>query len=251
MRIILVSPQKNEADLLPFFFRYYQQFVDQIIIADNESDDPKVFDLYKQYGATVHSFSTGGKNDSLKKRDIRCNLWKEYHKQNPTDWVIVCDADEHVWHKQGLRHFLQRMYDSGVTVMKPWAGYDMVSQEFPQDTGQLLTDTIKIGCNSPGYAKLACFQSCVDIGYGCGAHPHDTVPTGDVIRCDNDKDYRLFHYAWLGFDYRFKKEVWRAGIRSESNKQHGWSTSLAVASDKNRSLNWFNKLLKEGTNVID
>jgi hypothetical protein len=251
MRIILVSPQKNEADLLPFFFRYYQQFVDQIIIADNESDDPRVFDLYKKYGATVHTFSTGGKNDSLTKRNIRNELWKTYHEQKSTDWVIVVDADEHIWHKQGLRVFLQRMYDSGITVMKPIAGYDMVSPEFPEDKGQLLTDTIKMGCDSPGYAKLACFQACVDIGYGCGAHPHDTKPTGIVKRQDGDKDYRMFHYAWLGFDYRFKKEVWRAGIRSDDNKKHGWSCSLEIASDKKRSQNWFNKLLTQSTNVVD
>lgn len=245
MKITLISPQKNEADLLPFFFNYYEQFVDKIVIVDNQSDDSKVFDLYKQYGVEVRTLDTGGKNDSLAKRAIRNNLYKEYE----TDWVIVCDADEFLYHKNGMRTFLQNMFDTGITIMQP-TGYDMVSMEFPKPEQRILPEHFKMGCLAPGYSKLACFQSCVDINYGCGAHPHDTYPKGKVIKV-NDPNYKLLHYAWIGFDYRFKKEVWRAGIRSESNIKNGWSTSLEVASNKKLSLEHFAKLLAESRNVLE
>lgn len=223
MKVILVSPQKDEVEMLPFFFRHYDSIVDEYYIYDNISTDPRTFDLYDSNPkVTVVPFDTGGKNDSPTKRRIRNSAWKECN----ADWVLVVDADELLFHPTGVRTYLEWCLKKGITYPTIKGGYEMVSEHFPRDDGRTpITDLVKCGIENWRYAKRCVFQPVADVVYGCGAHPHDTEARGHVVE-SKQAELLLLHYSWLSFDWRYNRTLWRARNLSAANIAHGWSVQL-------------------------
>jgi len=245
MKITLISPQRNELYMLPFFYKHYDNLVDQYVIYDNTSTDPQVFDLYKSNPKVrVETFDTGGKNSSVAKLNIRNNAYKSII----SDWFIVCDIDEFIWHSN-LRNYLADCHAKGITLPKI-SGYDMVSVERPTYDGTPLTSIIKRGIANPGYSKRAVFQGCVDICYKTGAHYCE--PKGKVLESPIE-EIKLLHYKWVGYEYAFEKMLERSRRLSPENIAHGWSFAEHDLIGGNNPQRWrdgFEKMIKESTQVI-
>lgn len=244
MRIAVVSPQKNEEDILPFFLRHYD-FADEIHVHDNESTDGSLEILAANPKVTVHTFKTGGKNDSQSKKNI-INQW--YKKGTKADWIICVDADEFLWHPKGVRVYLQECFNAGITIPQV-RGYQMFDERpLPRDDGKLLlTDWCKHGVEDRvHYSKRAAFQRCLDIRYGPGAHNCD--PKGKVVHSPTE-ELLLFHYKWLSYADSIEKMRWRAGILSDENKRHGWSYKTEELGDE-RWLPFFKEMMAKRIQVI-
>lgn len=81
--------------ILPHFLKHYD-FVDRIVVYDNQSDDGSLEILKSAAKVEVRSFDTGGEHHEGKMDDIRREVWRESRGQ--ADFVIVCDADEFLYH---------------------------------------------------------------------------------------------------------------------------------------------------------
>ena len=133
MRIRLYSVCWNEARMLPYFLRHYEQFCDSIVVYDHESRDGSV-ELLDGHPQCERRNLTNAKGlDDSVLLDIKCHAWKEC--RNRFDWVICCDVDEFLHHPD-LPGYLQDCLDRGVSIPAP-TGWQMVSDDFPSIAGQL------------------------------------------------------------------------------------------------------------------
>lgn len=246
MKITLISPMRNEAYMLPFFFRHYDPIVNQYVIFDNESTDPKCFELYKANPKVrVETLATGGKNDSAAKLRVR----NETYKRLDGEWFIVCDADEFIWHPD-LRGYLTECLAKGITLPKV-TGFDMLSETKPTDDGKTpMTALVKHGQrNDRLYAKRAVFHRSVDIRYYVGCHLCD--PKGNVVQSPGI-DLVLLHYKYLEYRSFMDKMIERSKRLSATNLQNGWSykTEELTGEGEKKWAQWFETAMREKVQVI-
>ncbi|GGF79293.1 hypothetical protein GCM10010912_25420 [Paenibacillus albidus] len=185
----------NEAKMLPFFFKHYDNIVDQYYIFDNDSTDHSVSMLRAHPKVNLNRFVIEG-NSLVRSAQEKFNqFWKESREK--ADWIIVCDVDEHFYHPN-LRIYLQECTSKGITLVVP-NGYEMVSDFFP-DSHQSLHETIRNGVRSPTYDKPQIFNptEIQEINFSPGRHT--ASPVGNVIK-PSHSEVLLLHYKYLGFDY--------------------------------------------------
>ena len=123
----------NEEELLPFFFKHYERFADKIVAYDNMSDDSTPEILGAHPLCERRAFDTGGKvrDDLLLK--VKNNAWKE--SRGEADWVIVCDADEFIFHPD-LVGYLDSCRERDITIPQP-TGFSMVCDDWPEPDKQI------------------------------------------------------------------------------------------------------------------
>lgn len=240
MKIDIYSFSWNESLILPYFLRYYENIVDNIIFYDNGSTDGTI-ELLKNHPkvkmvpweiVNESAFKTSGK--------IRNNMWKE--SIGEADWVIVCDTDEFVYHKN-LRDFLEIQRKMGKTLVQT-IGYEMVSDSFPT-TSQQIYKEVRTGVRVPKYDKTIVFNpnKITEINYEMGSHKLN--PVGEIKYCE-DKLF-LLHYKFLGLDYLLKRyKQLRSGIQRRD--PHGWGIHWKRTDDEITHI--FNKRKGQAIDVI-
>jgi hypothetical protein len=141
--IHVYSVCRDEIEILPFFLDYYDRICSKIFIYDNQSKDGsrKLIDAHPK--CTRVDYDTGGVLRDDVHMYIKNSVWKD--SRGEADWVIVCDLDELLYHKN-LAHFLMRCKRLGITLPKP-VGFNMISDEMPTP-GRLITDQIRYGAYS-------------------------------------------------------------------------------------------------------
>jgi glycosyltransferase involved in cell wall biosynthesis len=198
--------QWNEP-LLHLTIRHYQQFCDKITIYDNFSSDGS--DLVAQsMGCNVIKFGIKGQLSDAAYLKIKNYCWKN----SQADWVIVCDADEILWHPN-LKNILAN--EKEATIFKT-AGYQIYSDQTPKES----YFEIKTGFPDESYSKRIIFnpRGITDIRYSYGAHT--CAPSGVVNY--SQETLQVLHYRNLGGIQRLidRHAMYRKRM-SDDNKRMG------------------------------
>jgi glycosyltransferase involved in cell wall biosynthesis len=192
----------NEERIMPYVMRHYSQFASVVILENNSTD--KTVDIARSMGARIWEYDVPDLIDDGWYLAVKDNCWKA----SRADWVIVCDADEFVWHPD----IVQILKTTKATIFQPRL-FEMFSEKFPTTRGQIY-DEIKTGCN--GVAKINLFrpQEIKEILYNAGCHKAN--PIGNII-LSLDSEIRTLHMRFLSLEY-VKERTLRASKRmSEFN----------------------------------
>lgn len=206
MKIRLLSFCFNEVDLLPYFFRHYDTFVNEYIIYDNESTDGSSQIIKNHPNVDYRILKTNKTSDVYGRNVLRNTVWKE-NKEN-FDWQIVCDIDEFLYFRPGTN------YKNTIEVLEYFKknefwipetnGYQMCSMKFPTTSGQIYEEINK-GIYEPLYSKNVIFNpnKIENINYEIGAHK---INPKEKIKYDlGDRKFKLLHYKFIGLDFIMKK----------------------------------------------
>lgn len=205
--------------MLPFMFDHHNQFVDHFTIYDNYSTDKSETIINSRTNAKIIKFQTEGFNDNVH-NDIKNNCWKQ--SRGKADFVIVCDIDEFIYHKD-INQAITLLKDGRYSIVKPY-GYNMYSTDYPiYDSPQLLTDKVKRGVRVPMFDKCILFDphAIVEINYKPGAH--ECHPWGRVKRYQND-DIKLLHYKNIGIEQLLERNRSYAARLSKENIEKNYGT---------------------------
>lgn len=205
----------NEEKMLPFMFDYYGQFVDHFTIYDNYSTDKSETIINSHSNANIIKFQTDGFNDNVH-NDIKNNCWKQ--SRGKADFVIVCDMDEFIYHKD-IPLVFAKLKSNKFSIVKPF-GYNMYSTEYPI-YNKALTDQVKRGIRVPMFDKCILFNphAIVEINYRPGAH--ECYPWGRVKKYRNE-DIKLLHYKNIGFEQLLERNRLYISRLSKENKENGY-----------------------------
>jgi len=204
----------NEEKILPFVLDYYTSICEKIVIMDNESDDNSTA-IIKSYANTeVRSYSSNGEIRDDIYLDIKNNIWKE--SIGKADWVIVCDADEILYHPH-LVGKLEELKEKGISIIKPH-GFDMYAESFPEKSLFEISNGIK---DNRFLGKCIIFNPNLikEINYSIGSHR--CYPTGK-IKYYKKEDIKLLHYKYLGIDYLINRNEKHQSRLSNYNKENNF-----------------------------
>lgn len=173
----------NEADTIHFTINHYRQFCSRVIIYDNYSTD-RTPEISASLGAEVKQFGIKGELNDKEYKKLKDQCWKG----STADYVIVCDADEIVYHPN-LKNVLQQSKESGVTIFKT-QGFNVYSDDFPRESWL----DIQTGIMDDSYSKLCIFSPRlqeISYVYGC----HEASPKGNLVW---GVKLWLLHYRCVG-----------------------------------------------------
>jgi glycosyltransferase involved in cell wall biosynthesis len=116
MKIVAVTPAKNEARLLPSFLSFLSSFCDHVIIADQQSTDGSQ-DIYRQFPKVVviQNKRTSHSNE------VRWDLLSKAREIEGDNLIVCLDVDERIpvhTIPQIIEHL--RKSGSGTSVSLPW-----------------------------------------------------------------------------------------------------------------------------------
>ena len=139
--IHLYSILWNEEVMLPYFFSYYDQYVDKYIFFDDGSDDRTKEIIEKHPKTEFRSLPLEYPDSYVKSaQHIQNSCWKE--SIGIADWVIITSVDEYLYHPSLLK-YLNHCEKRGITLI-PAVGFQMISDYFPPKKISLL-DFVKDG----------------------------------------------------------------------------------------------------------
>jgi glycosyltransferase involved in cell wall biosynthesis len=216
----------NEELLLPFTLDYYSRFAERIFVYDNMSTDSSL-EICKRYqNVTVIPFDTGGLLNDRAYLKIKNNVWKAARKH--ARYVAVIDADEIIYHKDGLDVLLDRAYDAGAAIIKQPIAYAVYSANITDPAGDisLSGNNQSLLCGAYG-AKISLFSPELrSINYLPGAH--QLSPKGR-----NLSQYEggiWFHYSHVfGAEMMAKKYQDRVLRLSPENRRKEWGVHYALS----------------------
>lgn len=185
----------NEERILPFTLDYYSKFCERIFVYDNMSTDSS-YEIYSKYKkVTVIKWDSGDRINDLRYKEIKSNAYKISREFN-VDWVVVCDCDEILYHPnliEKLEELKKRNID-----MPLIDGHDMVSEDFPNYDGRLITEIVREGSDVyQPMCKNILFNPQKEVSYGFGAHTSSCI---DCVKTERP-ELKLLHYKFLGLDY--------------------------------------------------
>jgi hypothetical protein len=230
----------NEEKILPYTLDYYSQICEKIFIYDNMSTDSSD-EIYTKYPKVeVIKWDSGNEIHELNYTKIKSEEYKKRSRGQGVDWVIVCDCDEFLYH-ENLLGKLEEYKKDGIDV--PLIdGHDMVSEEFPNYDGDLITSKIKNGSQTyEPMCKNIIFNPDLDVQYGIGGHSFQSINA----KYSKERELKLLHYKFLGKDYVKKIYISRAKRLSQFNKQNKFGEHYF-----NLPFQYMDSMLKENYQVI-
>jgi hypothetical protein len=194
IRIHLYALCWNEARMLPYFFRHYDSVVDRYFIFDNGSTDGSRELLSKHPKVTLDEFRVDSASFVLTALEFYDQVWKQSRGQ--ADWVIICNVDEHLYHRN-LRRYLASLPREVTLIVAE--GYEMISDTFP--TGKFrLCDRHRTGVPDTQNDKpeILAPDFIQEINFIPGRH--EAAPKGLVVT-PLKREVKLLHYKCLGPEY--------------------------------------------------
>jgi hypothetical protein len=220
----------NESEMIPFFLRHYEPWVDRFVIFDDGSTDGSR-ELLERSGKVEVRSLVHAHPDSLilSLRELYNHAWKE--SRGGADWVVVVNMDEHLYHPD-IEGFLEAAVDDGVTAA-PALGYEMVG-EGAFASSRPLFETVRRGAPRGRVGKLALFApgEVGEIDYQVGRHR--AHPRGQ-IRYPARDELLLLHFKCLSLPRLIARHAEqdrrrRGRDRAEGwGRQYGWSPEEAAA----------------------
>jgi hypothetical protein len=210
----------NEADMLPFFFRHYDPWIDRYVVFDNGSTDASLDRLREHPRVEVRSFPwSRAESFVLSQQDLYNTVWKE--SRGAADWVVITAIDEHLHvPRQSMKDFLMRCAKAQVTCV-PALGYQMLSEDFPQ-AHETLCITRTRGAPWDLMSKLSLFNpnAVEETRYQTGRHK--AYPRGRIVFPGRD-ELLLLHYKYMGFERTYRRHTQQlSGLRPHDlSKQWG------------------------------
>lgn len=203
MKVHLYTISWNEADMLGFFFRHYDSWVDRYVVYDNGSTDGTLELLRAHPSVELRRFErTHADSFVLSHTRLQNNVWKESRKT--ADWVVITAIDEHLHVPgQAMKDYLQDRQRHGVTCI-PALGYQMFSREMA-GPGERLCETRTLGAPYEAMSKLGLFNPMAveETNYEVGRH--SASPSGRIKLPWRDR-LLLLHYKHLGYERAFQRE---------------------------------------------
>lgn len=211
--------------MLGFFFRHYDGLVQRYVVFDDGSTDNSLDLLRSNPKVDLRPMPPYSDPESRVASALSLleSCWKE--SRGIADWVIVTDIDEHLYHPD-LNRYLTSCRDQGVTIV-PALGYEMLSDDFPQDD-TLLCHSLTKGAPSHQWSKLSLFSPSGIDATDFEPGRHAAAPKGNVIAPARD-EVLLLHYKYLDFDRvrrrheRFLTRQRKKDFEMEWGHQYSWS----------------------------
>lgn len=209
MKTTLYFINWNDSFYLPFIKKHYSHFCHRIVMYDNYSTDNSR-EIAKNLGFEVVLFGKEGELNDKEYLEVKNNCWKN----NTDDWVIVCDADEFLWHPYILNFLVAAKIEKKTIINTK--GFNIFSQYLPKEDIM----EIKKGLQDNNYSKRVIFnpKEITEINYVYGCHVSN--PTGNIKYYY--ADFTLFHYRNIGGPQRLidRHAIYRDRM-SEINKRLG------------------------------
>jgi len=228
MNIEIYALCHQEASMIPYFMRHYNQY-GKIFLFESGSTDGSA-ELAQSLGATIVPFDTGNQIRDDLYLEMKNNCWK----QSKADWIIICDMDEFVYHPN-FKEYLKTIEG---TIIQP-RHYEMFSDVFPTTQGQIYEE-VTMGATSDKErntsAKLCLFkpQEITEMNYEPGAH--FAHPTGNVMINDKNEVISM-HMRHLNIDYIMKRNAYFVSRLSAINNEKGWGAHYRVSRENVQ--NWY------------
>lgn len=209
----------DEADMLGFFFRHYDAWVDRYIVYDDGSTDGSREILRAHPKVELRDFvRVDADSFVLSHKAMQDHAWKE--SRGHADWIVVTAIDEHL-HVRGrtMGEYLSEQMERGVTLV-PALGFDMNSRTMPEDRGRLV-DVATHGRPRAAFNKLGIFkpEALRETGFTAGRHAAE--PVGD-LRLPARDEVMLWHYKHLGFERNAAREAAQAARLGATDVANGY-----------------------------
>ncbi len=219
----------DEADMLGFFFRHYDSWIDRYVIYDDGSTDGSLDILRAHPKVEVRSFERVNPDSFVLSHTLMQNeAWKE--SRGLADWVVITAIDEHLWIPgKSMESYLSTQKEHGVTLV-PALGFDMIGDGLPEDRG-LLIDHIHQGQPSIPSSKLSIFNpnALEETNFGTGRH--SAQPAGRLILPERD-ELILWHFKRLGFERTMTREKIQGTRLGSVDIANAWGFQYLWSSEK-------------------
>lgn len=201
------------------------------MVYDNYSDDSSAMLLKQSPLVTLRHYDSSGFSSEDLYRDLKNKIWKE--SRGKADWVIICDMDEFIYHRD-LLEYLHRCKYQGITIPKA-SGFEMFSESFPTTDKQIYDQVFwgapsdQITTKDCTLGKFAVFNpnAVEEINYSYGAHV--ISPKGNIKYGENNGELKLLHFKFLGFDYLWQRYQQIAKRKNEADKKKNLGTHVLVS----------------------
>jgi hypothetical protein len=224
----------DEADMLPFFFRHYDPWVDRYVVYDDGSTDGSLELLAAHPKVELRRFERSVEGSFvLSHTRLQNSVWKE--SRGTADWVVVTALDEHLFVPgKDMRRYLADQRERGTTIV-PALGFDTISETLPE-AGTRLVDEARLAVPEMRFNKLSIFDPSAIERPRFSPGRHLARPQGRVRR-PQMTELVLFHFKNLGYEQtraRQRAEGMRLG-EGDRAKQFG---AHYLASDQSFRKTW-------------
>jgi len=226
----------NESETIHLTIKHYQQFCSKVIVYDNFSTD-NTREIAESMGCEVRMFGIEGQLNDAEYLKVKNNCWKG----SQADWVIVCDADEILWHPD-LAGMLSRWKELGATIFNT-IGWNIFSNDIPKSDWL----EIKTGVPDSNYAKKIIFdpKRIKEINYQFGCHTFKPEGPLGVISWSTEKPI-VMHYKHVGGAERLaNRHALYSKRRSPINKR--WHMGDQYDEPRNETIKYFNENLSKSS----
>jgi len=273
MRVDVYATAHNEARLLPYFLRYYEQVADRIFVWEDESTDETRRLLLAHPKVTVLDVLKHGVDDQYWVTE----LYPQYlHRSLDATWAVFVDIDEFLYHPH-LLDVLRRAAGEGTALIQ-CEGFQMVAESEPTTSGQIF-EQITTGFPDPLQNKTIVVSPRQPVIYSPGRHwiqfvalessgirwptlPERTGPymkgwlrMSDLPEADRpvgraDLGIKLLHYRYLGSAYATARSAENLSRMSAMNVKNKWHRHNKPGHEGPQGVAWFEAHKAEAVSVV-
>lgn len=187
-KIWLYAVCKNEADILPFFFRHYDSIVERYVLFDNYSIDNTAELIRNNPKVKLKSIGKPNQEEEWNYDYVKNQAWKE--SRGKADYVICCNVDEFLYHPLGILQVIKMNPNATLFCAQ---GYQMVYQG-PLDKSKCLLCQVNNGYKIENKTMMFNPNKIEEMWYGEGAR--ECWPQGKIITSKIDLNVFHFNLIW-------------------------------------------------------
>jgi hypothetical protein len=223
MKILSILILHNAAEILPFHFRHYDQFVDEYWVFDDHSTDGTLELLKANPRVKLLEYT---QKEGLYEEVNQFLIYDTYPKAvGKFGWVMVPDPDEFLVPQPPFDLFTSLIVaDATHREVIQTKGFNLVGPKFPKDDGKSqIYELNPMGVSAPIYSKPIVFRPEATVRWMRGKHQLENCnPSVTPVPM-----LKLIHARYFGADYtreRNAKNYERCGLL-DNDKGPAWSCS--------------------------